>query len=593
MPELSSEAGKARALVLAKIDALPRVDYAAYLEAVKRFTDPELTVIYADWILYRRAFCWIIEKTPEGVTRPIRFHPKRWQLEYESNRSLNDIFLKLRKTGCSTDILLEMYAKAAIMGNLRMAMMSHEEDSTKRLLEILKTTHRLNPMAPPLSRNNTQGIEFEITASRIWIGTAGARVFGRGDDISLLHLSEAAHFYKKIGDAPNFMAGLSEAVAKGGRFVIESTPNGEDPIFWERWQASKNGELWHGHFLGVFDDETTDWDADHPLALPSTATEDFALTEYEQRLITNRGAHLGHIRFMRYEKEKMLARSILDPAAAGVVGDEDMLLQEYPVDDETCFLTSEDTVFDTGMVSIYRANAKPPLWVERSGALKRWERAIIGHAYVLALDTSEGLPTSHWQAAAILDVERLRYVATLRIRCGLGELSNIVAELGYHYNNCLILVERNNHGAVVLEILSERMRYPNLYFHQETGHALRHGERRLGWPTRWQDTKPLEIQTFKELFEAGSLDLYDTDCLREISQYRFFDPRLSGLGVGNRRARYGPPSSGTDDLLDAHMMALMGREWATAGYRAAVQHYGGLAGSLNTGAAPRIPEPGR
>ena len=95
------------------------------------------------------------------------------------------------------------------------------------------------------------------------------------------------------------------------------------------------------------------------------------------------------------------------------------------------------------------------------------------------------------------------------------------------------------------------------------------------------------------LFEAGSIDLYDTDCLREISQYRFFDPRLASYGVANRRARYGPPSSGTDDLLDAHMMALQGREWATAGYRAAVQHYGGAVGSVNAPGGPRLPEPGR
>ena len=579
----------ARASVLEKIDALPLYDRDQYLKDVEKLTKAELKVIYSDWRLYRRAFCWIIEKTPEGQVRPIRFHPKTWQMWYESNRTLNDIFLKLRKTGCSTDILKEMYAKAATLGHQRQAMMSHEEDSTKRLLEILKTTHSMNPVAPPLSRDNTQGIEFEYTHSRIWIGTAGARVFGRGDDLTMLHLSEAAHFYKKVNDAPNFMAGLSEAVAKGGRFIIESTPNGEDPIFWERWMASKNGELWNGIFLGVLDDkENADWAGDHPLALASTRTNDFALSEYEQRLVLNRGASLGNVRFLRYEKEKMLSKSILDPTSNAVMGDEKMLLQEYPVDDETCFLTSEDAVFDSGMVAIYRTLTKSPLWVEESGTLKIWEKAIIGHAYVMFVDTSEGLPTSHWQTFAIYDVERSRYVAELRTRTGMDELANIVASFGYRYNNCLIMVERNNHGHVLLNILDERVHYPNLYYHTERGSALRRGEARLGWPTRAADTKPLMIQTFKELFEAGAIEIFSLDALHEISQYRYFDPRIAGpIGGTSKQGKYGPPSGGTDDLLDAYMGCLQGREYATSGVRAAVQHYGSAVGFGLMGA----PEP--
>ena len=560
-----------RAQLLAKINALPRIDYDAYRAEITKLTENELTVIFADWRLYRRAFCWIIEKTPDGGVRPVRFHPKRWQLKYEDTRTNNDIFLKLRKTGCSTDILMEMYSKACIYHHQKSAMMSHEEEASKRLLEILRTAHEYNPVAPPLSKSNTQGVEIEYTRSRIWIGTAGARVFGRGDDLTMLHLSEAAHFDKTKIDASNFMAGLSEAVSKGGRMVMESTPNGEDPIFWQHWQASKNGELWNGIFLSVFDDENTDWGAEHPLVLPSTKNDEFTLTNYEQRLLTSRGGTMGHIRFLRYEKQKMLAKSLIDPGTTAVVGDEQMLLQEYPVDDETCFLTSQDAVFDPGIVNIYRQSAKPPIWVERDGGLRIWERPVSGHAYVGFLDTSEGLPTSHWQALAILDTKSLKYVVTLRIRIDLAELGRITYDLCERYNEALLMVERNNHGHAVLNIL-DTMGYPNLYYHREIGNALRAGEQRLGWPTRWADTKPMMVQTFKELFEAGAIEVHDMDVLREAAQYRYIDPRTRN---GNQtRGRYAPPSGGSDDLLDAHMGCLMGREFATSGKRAAVGHYG-------------------
>ena len=562
--------------VLEKIDALPRYDYEQYLKDLKGFSTVELTLIYSDWRLYRRAFCWIIEKTTDGKARPVRFHPKGWQAEYENTRGLNDIFLKLRKTGCSTDIMMEMYSKAVLMGHQRQIMMSHEEDSTKRLLEVLKTTHEMNPQAPPLSKSNTSGMQFAYTKSTIWIGTAGARVFGRGDDLTLAHLSEAAHFYKRVGDAPTFMAGISEAIAKGGRFVIESTPNGEDPIFWEHWQAAKNGELWHGHFLSIFDDENTNWGIDHPLTLPSTATDDFQMSEYEQSLLHNqKGATLGHIRFIRYEKEKMLAKSSIDPGSSFVMGDEQMLLQEYPVDDTTCFLTSKDAVFDTGIVNIYRQRSKPPLFVEENGGLKIWEKAIAGRAYVLFIDPSEGLPTSHWQAGAVLDVSRNRYVATLRVRTDLVSLAYLAVGIATRYNHALLMVERNNHGHAVLATI-ESIGYDNIYFHREHSNALRSGEMRQGWPTRASDTKPLMIQTFTEAFNAGALELDDLDALREISQYRFFDPRTKG---GQGKGRYGPPSGGTDDLLDCLMGCLMGREFASTGQRAPVTHYGVTAGA--------------
>lgn len=554
-----------------KIANLDRYDYQKYLKQLAAFSEAEKKAIYADWRLYRRAYCWIVENRPDGTTNVVRFEPRPWQLHYEESRTLNDIFLKARKVGCSTDILTEMYAKSCIRPHQRSAIMSHEEDATKRLLSTLQTVHQYNPMAPPLKASNAEGMTLEWTNSRIWIGTAGARVFGRGDDLTMLHLSEAAHFFKKVGDVANFMAGITEAVAKGGRTIFESTPNGIDPIYYPRWESSKNGELWNGILLTLFDDDETNWAVDHPLVLPSTRVADFPVSDYEQLLMSNKGAKLGHIRFLRWEKERMAVKSETDPTTNMIIGDEDILLQEYPVDDVSCFVSSEDTVFDASMVRLYEARAKPPMLTEHMGAIRFWEKPLLAHSYVVFVDTSEGLPTSNWQAAAVFDVERMKYVATLRIKTDLTDLAKIVFDLATRFNAALLMVERNNHGHAVLLAL-EYMGYENLYYHTEHGSAVRTGERRLGWPTRWSDTKPDMITTFKELFEAGALDIQDSDVLREIATYRYYDPRTRGRGA--TRDRYSAPSGGTDDLLMAHMGALMGRFEASSGARAAAIHYG-------------------
>lgn len=561
----------AQTAILGKVDALERYDYPRYLEQVKKLSSEEKKVLLSDWRLYRRAFLWIIEKLPNGIARPTRFHPRRWQLAYEGTRTANDVALKARKVGFSTDILTEMYAKAATRSHQKAVILSHEEDATRRLLDILKTAHDYNPMAQPTSQNNTQGIRLKYSRSNIYIGTAGARVFGRGDDLTMLHLSEAAHFYKKVLDAPNWMAGLLEAVAKGGRTAIESTSNGEDPIFYPLWQSAVGGELWHSVFLAFFMDENNDFGIDHPLSLPSTRNDKFELTPYEQLIMQKHQIGLGYIRFLRYEKARLGATSEREPQAAGVAGDERMLLQEYPVDDTSCFLISEDTVFDQNIVHLYRQRMKPPMFVTQSGALRVWERPLSGHGYVLALDTSEGLPTSTWQAAAILDAERQKYVATLRVRTDLADLSLRCLELCHEYNNALYMIERNNHGHVMIQ-LAQQSGYDNIYSHQEAAHFIRAGESRLGWPTRWADTKPLMINVFKELFEAGALEIHDEDALREIATFRHFDPRASGTGY--TRDRYHAPKGGSDDLLMAMMMALQGKDYASSSTRPRVVTYG-------------------
>jgi hypothetical protein len=564
--------------LLARVNDLDRVDYSHYLTQVARLPKGVKQAIYQDWRLYRRAFTWVIEKLPNGIVRPVRFEPRGWQKNYETSRTLNDIALKARKVGFSTDILLEGYAKSATMGHQRVAIMSHEEDATKRLLEIVKIAHEYNPMAPPLSVSNTQGLTMEYTKSRIWVGTAGARVFGRGDDLTLLHLSEAAHFYKKVLDVETFMAGISEAVAKGGRWVIESTPNGEDPIFFPRWQSSQSGEFWRGIFLSLFEDETTEWNEDHPLALAHTRVPIFEMSPYELAL-HNTGARTGHIRFMRYEKEKLSTKSEIDPSSNQVMGDERMLLQEYPTDPQTCFLSSEDVVFDSHIVQTYRHRVQPPMFWEYGRAMKIWEQPISDHRYVIFVDTSEGLPTSHDQAIVVLDVGapgamRRKYVATMRIKVELATLAKHTAEIGYKYNTALLMVERNNHGHVVLDRLQESG-YPNLYFHSEDKNFLRSGEVRLGWPTRWQDTKPRMIDDFKEMFEAGAVEIHCTDLLTQIAQYRYHDPRTKARGIGgNQRDRYGAVSGGADDLLDAAMGALQGVDHVSSGRRAEPIHYG-------------------
>ena len=560
-----------------KVDDLHRTDYDQYLKQLAKFTKDDMRECFADWRLYRRAFIWVLEFDGTRFV-PVRFHPRSWQHAYEGNgtqheslsqlkRTSFDIALKSRKTGFTTDLQTECYAKAATNSNFKAMFLSFEEQAAKDTASILQTAHDYNPVKTELAKNNLDGMEWKKTKSSIAIRTAGARVLGRGLNLSLLHMTEVSHFYKSVSDAPNFMAGVLEAVARGGRVVLESTPNGEDAIFYQTWGQAKNGELWNPIFLSVFMDDTVNWQADHPEALPSTRNESFDLSPYEMGLMEQMHAGRGHIRFLRYQKQKMNAKSPSSPSADWLIGDESLLLQEFPVDDISAFLSSAETVFEPRAVQQHRTRAKPPLWVEQSGDLKIWERPIVGRPYVVFADVSEGGLKSDWQAAAVLDPEKLKYVAVLRCRRQYPEFAKALYDLSVQYNEALLMVERNNEGSTVLHILDAQMGYPNLYHHDESGFTKVY---KLGWRTD-RETKPIMVRTFKEAFEAGALEINDSETLYEMGQYR-----LVPQSVARGQDKYQAPSGGHDDLVIAHMGAYQGREIAYVTMTSKPVHYGGL-----------------
>ena len=552
-----------------RIDALERYDYEEYMRQIDRFSRDDIVEIFKDWRLYRCAYVWVVEGLEDGTKRPTRFHPRSWQVDYERNRTNFDVAVKSRKIGFTTDVLTEVYAKCATMDFQKVMFMSFEEDVAIETAQILQTAQEFNPWKPRLSKSNQSGMVFTDTHSTVMITTAGAKVLARGLDLTMLHMTEVAHYFKKVDDVETWLAGALDALVRGGRVVQESTPNGVDPIFFATYQAAKDGELWNPVFLSIFDDETLDWRSDHPEALASTAMDSFDLSEFEHSLLRLPKAQLGHIRFLRWEKQKLRSRSSKEPLATWIVGDERMMKQEYPTNDQSCWLQHEGGVFDADMIDKQYERSVLPLWEDTDTpncTIRQWEKPQPGHAYVIAVDTSQGQPDSHWQGLAVLDVDRMKYVYTMRIKTGIADLTRRAMNVAVDYGHGLLMIERNNHGHAVLVLLQEYS-YDNLYYHE--------GEKvQPGWPTSWI-TKPVMVTQFKDAFESGAIEVHDADVFRDMRAYQSFDPKKSG--TGNTAQHYGPRHGADDDLLDAHMMAFQGRGMATIVQQGAVVHYGDYA----------------
>ena len=259
------------------------------------------------------------------------------QQQYNTDKTSHDIILKARKLGFSTFKLGEYFHETVTVPNTVFVVISHEGLATRRLLRIIKLFYeKLSPQfKPEILYNSTYEMFFPKLNSTIFVGTAGAKSFGRGDTINLLHCSEVA-FWE---DAENLMLGLKESIPQSGKITLESTPNGMGGYFWEEWQKAKTG-------IGKYKSHFYPWWFKDKYFIPGVNLSDIALlTKEEYNFIENRGLTAGQILWRREKIEDIGATKFL---------------QEYPSDDISCFLSDTRRIFEQDILERQKCFLQEP-----------------------------------------------------------------------------------------------------------------------------------------------------------------------------------------------------------------------------------------
>jgi hypothetical protein len=135
---------------------------------------------------YIENFYYIVDR--ERKKRPFIFNNIQNKLFEEMER--RTLVLKYRKGGISSQILAMFDVACILEDNTRAVVISHEKSSTKRLLDRVYYYHEHLALPPNVDKSSSEEISFPETRSSFYIGTAGSRAFGRGDDITHLHISE-------------------------------------------------------------------------------------------------------------------------------------------------------------------------------------------------------------------------------------------------------------------------------------------------------------------------------------------------------------------------------------------------------------------
>lgn len=463
----------------------------------------------------------VVDKNRDEI--PFIFNNNQNKFYY--SRTPRDDVLKGGQFGMSTLILAMFTVKFMFLPNVWSVSISHEAEATRRLFS--KVDYWLNPknMADWIrpfvrfSEDTQKNIVNEINNARFYIGTAGARAFGRGDTIHYAHLSEISRWQDSGAIVTGILRAMPMTSEKETWAVKETTANGQGNYHHIEWQREKRGETdeltkhkFTPHFLSWLDQE------EYRIKDAQIPDDDY---NDEELYIKER--------FGADDEQLVWRRNMI-----GQLGSEDgrtpeeIFKQEFPLDDEEAFLFSGNPVFSPQKVKAYKAVAEEPVLVgnligvvpqqifdeNEKGSLKIYEPPDTEGQYVIFGDVGQ---FSDYCSAHVYDRRSWEMVAHFHARIRSNQFGKELNILGHFYNKALIAVEANNMGQSTIDKLID-LSYPYLYKRKRLDKINKREVDEYGWYTTEQ-TKALIIGNLQALLMSEEAHIPDMDTLNEMGTY--------------------------------------------------------------------------
>ncbi len=422
---------------------------------------------------------WLRIRDRKGQMQPLRANAA--QLAFEEQRGRQNVVLKARQMGMTTWIAGRFFLRTITKPGTMSLLVAHSRAAAEAMF---CTVERMWQCLPddlcdgPLmrSRANVGQMVFPLLGSEFRIASAADENAGRGLSVQNLHCSEVSRW---PGDAAATLAGLRAALAPDGELVLESTPNGAYGAFYAEWQRAS--------VVGAVCDEVAiqGMPLDDSLALRARrantgvsplrscaapvemtggmvrhflpwwmepayvgdAVDAASFDEDELALVEQHGLRAEQIGFRRRLKKSF-----------GVLQS-----QEFAEDAETCFRATGACCFDVDAIEARMMHAPEPLERRRGGALLVWLPVVSSKRYIVAVDSAGGGSDGDYAGIQVVERSSGMQCAELQERLRPADAARDAAKLAREYNDALIVVERNNHGASVLAHLELSERYDHVY----------------------------------------------------------------------------------------------------------------------------------
>lgn len=413
------------------------------------------------------SFCALVDiVTKSGSRTKLRLNPI--QKKYCATRTARDVILKPRQIGFTTmELARDVHTFLTKPGARVVVVVQSLTDHTplkqvSTAIRIMLEGLRAEGIDIPLRTESASEWVLADRDSSLRIVEAGASEAaaekkGRSGTITRLHLTETA-FYEFAEQTLNALLECVPPPEFGSEIVSESTANGAAGVFYQDYKAAKAGRSsYKAHFFT--------W-LDQPEYRAALAPDEVIAPETDrEKQVVAAGATPEQLKWYRQKVADKKSQDLVD--------------QEYPLDEETCWLVAGRTFFDVSKTKQLLAQTRLPM-LERSvgregsyGTFKIWELPEVDVDYVMAIDPSEGVGGDPG-AAPIRRRDTGELVGMLHGQFATHEMARLAVEIAREYNEALIAVERNNHGHAVLDgiLVHEKYRRTKV-FHDR--------DKRPGW----------------------------------------------------------------------------------------------------------------
>lgn len=411
--------------------------------------------------------------TKDGVD--VDFHLNEAQVKLDKSLTGRDLVPKARQEGVSSYVLARFLAACLMYRNTRAVVISHDMESTQRLLSRVQYyIKNIRGPAPVVSNMSKNEITFPKMGSMFYLGTAGSRKFGRGDTITHLHCSEYAYWPDAIG----LMKGLLQAVPYSGEIILESTGNGFNDYYRRCIKAFEGRSVWALHFLPWHE-----------------------FKEYRLELDDLERAYVRRTLNEELEEPKLLAAGLTPEQLAWRRMkldelDDDLMSfkQEYPMTLDECFQASGQSIFHRVQFEYTDdwALVDRGFW-----ALKH--HPMPGLHYVNGVDVGGGVGKDS-SVCEVFCLETGEQVAEYtNNKIDPEYFGQKVIEVSKAYGNAYTVIENNNHG--LLTVAVARKLYDSSLIHHDSQVKSNTEEKRLlriGYRTTSRN-KPLMIGRLRTL----------------------------------------------------------------------------------------------
>lgn len=411
---------------------------------------------------------WILHP----INGPMKFVPWGWQLKLLLLMMIERllVILKARQLGVSWLAAIFALWTAMLRPGQRVLLISKGQTEADDLLEkVIFIYHRLPDWLRPTSRENASSLRFPDLDSEIESLPATMSV-GRSKTASLVILDEHGHqrWARKI-----YLA-LKPVVEKG-RLVSISTANGQGALHTHIYLAAKRGL---NGFKAIF--------------IPWSAHPD---------------------RDAGWREQARAEMSDLDDSE---------FAQEYPANDVEAFIATGRPVFRYEDLKRLVTTLEPGVTGPPGQTIFRQPK--LGAVYVMGADTGEGLATSDWCYASVLERDTGEQVAILVGRWAPDLYAEKLDRLARHFGQhagpgsrqpVIVGVERNNHGHAVLLRLGQLAAGAPYSIYRAK-------DKRPGWLTSTA-SRPVLVDQLEEAVRTEATLIHDAGTVDQMQTFAYSD----------------------------------------------------------------------